>query len=112
MVDRRDLLSLDLTERSTFMVDRRCFAAAPSVSSQHRVVANFEDPTLHRAIVSGHLGGITAAGPMRRPAMTIVFDRIHMRAHRVAGLCAQGLDSCSQRNRRPTSTRPPRRPVG
>jgi hypothetical protein len=37
-----------------------------------------KNPALKGAIISGHLTGISAAGPMHKPAMTIVFDQIQM----------------------------------
>jgi hypothetical protein len=37
-----------------------------------------KNPALQGAVISGHLTGISAAGPMKKPAMTIVFDRIQM----------------------------------
>jgi hypothetical protein len=36
------------------------------------------DPALHGAIIDGHVDGVVAAGPMRNPAMTIVFDDIRL----------------------------------
>lgn len=35
-------------------------------------------PALHGAVIDGHLDNIQAAGPMRKPAMTIVFDDIRL----------------------------------
>ena len=37
-----------------------------------------KNAALEGAVISGHLTGITAAGAMRKPAMTIVFDQIKM----------------------------------
>lgn len=37
-----------------------------------------KNPALHGAIIEGHLDGVTPAGPMRKPSMTIVFDDIRM----------------------------------
>jgi hypothetical protein len=36
------------------------------------------DPSLKGAVVDGHLEGVRAAGPMRSPKMTIVFDDVHL----------------------------------
>jgi hypothetical protein len=37
-----------------------------------------KSPALHGAVIDGHVDGVTAAGPMRNPAMTIVFDDIRL----------------------------------
>ena len=37
-----------------------------------------KNPALQGAVITGHLTGISAAGPMKKPAMTIVFDQIQM----------------------------------
>jgi hypothetical protein len=36
------------------------------------------DPSLKGAVIDGHVEGVRAAGPMRNPKMTIVFDDIRM----------------------------------
>jgi hypothetical protein len=35
-------------------------------------------PALHGAVIDGHVDGVVAAGPMKNPAMTIVFDDIRL----------------------------------
>ena len=37
-----------------------------------------KNATLDGAVVTGHLEGVTPAGPMRKPAMTLVFDGIQL----------------------------------
>lgn len=37
-----------------------------------------KNPALHGAVIDGHLEDVHAAGPMRNPAMTLVFDDIRM----------------------------------
>jgi hypothetical protein len=36
------------------------------------------DPALHGAVIDGHVENVRAAGPMRDPAMTVVFDDIRL----------------------------------
>lgn len=35
-------------------------------------------PALHGAVIDGHVDGVIAAGPMKNPAMTMVFDDIRL----------------------------------
>jgi hypothetical protein len=35
-------------------------------------------PALHGAVIDGHVDGVVAAGPMKNPAMTVVFDDIRL----------------------------------
>jgi len=35
-------------------------------------------PALHGAVIEGHVDGVVAAGPMKNPAMTVVFDDIKL----------------------------------
>lgn len=37
-----------------------------------------KNPALHGAVIDGHLENVHAAGPLRKPSMTIVFDDITM----------------------------------
>ncbi len=37
-----------------------------------------KNPALHGAVIDGHVEDVRAAGPMRNPAMTLVFDDIRM----------------------------------
>jgi hypothetical protein len=37
-----------------------------------------KNPALQGTVISGHLTGISAAAPMKKPAMTIVFDQIRL----------------------------------
>ncbi|HKU66316.1 MAG TPA: hypothetical protein VJP85_00925 [Candidatus Baltobacteraceae bacterium] len=37
-----------------------------------------KNPALHGAVIDGHLENVRAAGPMRNPALTLVFDDIRM----------------------------------
>jgi hypothetical protein len=37
-----------------------------------------KSPALHGAVIDGHVDGVVAAGPMKNPAMVIVFDDIRL----------------------------------
>jgi outer membrane lipoprotein SlyB len=37
-----------------------------------------KNPALHGAVIDGHVDGVVAAGPMKNPAMTLVFDDIRL----------------------------------
>src|SRR5579872_2163816 len=37
-----------------------------------------KNPALHGAVIDGHLDNVQAAGPLRKPGMTLVFDDIRM----------------------------------